>query len=122
MAFLQGVTALLVFQLVGEVTARLFGLPIPGPVLGMILLFASLLLLRRTPEALDVSADHLLTNLSLLFVPAGVGVVLHLQLIRSEWFPIVVTLFASTLAGMAATAWVMQWALGRARGRVAGDD
>ena len=99
---------LLVYQLLGAVMVMLLGIKIPGPVLGMILLFITLLLIRRVPEFLNFTSSNLLTHLSLLFVPAGVGVVTHLQRIGSEWLPIVTTLFVSTLVSMAITAWVMQ--------------
>ena len=108
MNFLSGMALLLVYQLLGTAIAMLLGLQIPGPVLGMILLFLSLLLLRRVPPSLSFTADGLLSHLSLLFIPAGVGVITHLQRISSEWFPIVTTVFVSTLVSMAVTAWVMQ--------------
>lgn len=77
----------------------------------MFLLFITLLMLRKTPQSLDQSSSYLLKHLSLLFIPAGVGVVVHLQRIGSEWFAIVTTLLVSTLLGMAVTAWVMQWTM-----------
>lgn len=108
MNFLNGITVLLVYQLLGAVIVMLFGLKIPGPVLGMIFLFITFLSMRRIPEFLSFTSNNLLMHLSLLFVPAGVGVVTHLQRIGSEWVPIVTTLFVSTLVSMAVTAWVMQ--------------
>ena len=111
MKFLEGMAVLLAFQLIGEFVSRLLDLPLPGPVLGMICLFLFLLLNRRVPEALTKASEPLLANLSLLFVPAGVGVVLHLKRIGSEWFPLVTTLFVSTLVGMAVTALLMSWVM-----------
>lgn len=113
MNFLNGMATLLFFQLLGEVIVMMMGLTIPGPVLGMIFLFIVLLLLRKVPEFLSFTTTNLLTHLSLLFVPAGVGVVTHLKRIGSEWFPIVTTLFLSTLLTMAVTALVMQWVMKR---------
>ncbi|MDO6460014.1 CidA/LrgA family protein [Granulosicoccaceae sp. 1_MG-2023] len=120
MKFLEGMAFLLAFQLVGEVVSRLFHLPVPGPVLGMILLFVFLLLFRKVPVALSSAVEPLLNNLSLLFVPAGAGVILHLKRIGSEWFPLVTSLFLSTLFGMAVTALLMHWVLKwqHRRGRV----
>lgn len=118
MIFLNGIAALLVYQLLGEIITMLLGLKIPGPVLGMILLFGTLLSIRRIPEFLCFSSNQLLAHLSLLFVPAGVGIVTHLQRIGSEWFPIVLTLFVSTLTSMAVTAWVMQWMIRRLPAKV----
>ena len=108
MNFLNGIAVLLVYQLFGTVIVMLLGLNIPGPVLGMIFLFITLLLMRRIPDYLSFTCSNLLSHLSLLFIPAGVGVVTHLQRIGSEWLPIVSTLFISTLVSMAVTAWVMQ--------------
>lgn len=97
-------TLLLVLQLLGEVLAMGLHLPIPGPVIGMALLFGILVLRGETPEGLETTADGLLRNLSLLFVPAGVGVMLHLSLIEREWLPISVSIVAGTVIAIALTA------------------
>lgn len=102
------ITLLLVCQLAGEVLARLLGLPLPGPVVGMVLLFVGLLVKGGLPPALEETAGGLLRHLSLLFVPAGVGVMLHLPLIAAEWLPIAASLIASTVATIAVTALVMR--------------
>jgi holin-like protein len=117
MSFINGIAVLLWYQLFGTVIAMLLNLKIPGAVLGMFLLLLTLLALRKIPAALDVTASNLLKHLSLLFVPAGVGVVVHLQRIGSEWFAIVTTLFISTLVSMAVTAWVMQFTMRRIQRR-----
>jgi holin-like protein len=119
MGFINGMAMLLCFQLLGSVIVLLLGLKIPGAVLGMFLLFITMLLIRKVPDSLDQTASYLLKHLSLLFIPAGVGVVVHLQRIGSEWFAIVTTLFVSTLVGMAVTAWVMQWTMRMMQGREA---
>ncbi|MFZ1386641.1 MAG: CidA/LrgA family protein [Thiolinea sp.] len=108
MAFLNGITLLLIYQLIGELIARWFKLPIPGPVLGMALLFISLILYKRVPEALEVASTALLSHLSLLFIPAGVGLMLYFDAIAKEWLPIIVTLIFSTLISMAVIALCMQ--------------
>ncbi len=105
--FLNGITILLAYQLVGEITSRLLQLPVPGPVIGMILLFLTLLLRGSLEKTLDSAATALLSHLSLLFVPAGVGVVVHLDLIGDEWLPISIALVLSTLITLAATALIM---------------
>ncbi|HRJ52078.1 MAG TPA: CidA/LrgA family protein [Candidatus Thiothrix moscowensis] len=105
--FLNGITILLAYQLVGEITSRLLQLPVPGPVIGMILLFLTLLLRGSLEKTLDSATTALLSHLSLLFVPAGVGVVVHLDLIGDEWLPISIALVLSTLITLAATALIM---------------
>jgi holin-like protein len=109
MNFLNGITLLLAYQLVGEVAVRLLGLPIPGPVLGMIMLFATLLIRGSTPEPLNTASSALLSHLSLLFVPAGVGMMVHFDRIAAEWLPITLALFLSTLITMVATAGIMHF-------------
>ncbi|MFS2010868.1 CidA/LrgA family protein [Azospirillum sp. CT11-132] len=111
-------TLLLLCQLAGELAARLLHLPIPGPVLGMLLLFAGLLLRGGVPAAIQDTAGGLLRHLSLLFVPAGVGVMVHVTRLETEALPIIVALFGSTLFGIAVTAKVMAFLLSRSDPRL----
>ena len=104
---LNAITLLLLFQLIGETIARLGGLPLPGPVIGMALLFLTLTLRGNLPDSLRVTAGGLLQHLSLLFVPAGVGVVLYLSLIADQWAAISVSLLVSTVVTIAVSALVM---------------
>jgi len=105
---LAAITLLLLFQLAGEAIVLFFALPVPGPVIGMGLLFAALAWRGGSPPELRNTAQNLLQHLSLLFVPAGVGVMLHLQRMADEWLPILVSLFASTFITIAVTALVMR--------------
>lgn len=107
MQFLNGITILLVYQLVGEIGVRMLGLPVPGPVVGMLLLLLTLLLRRGMVASLDSASSALLTHLSLLFVPAGVGMMIYMDRIANEWLPITVTLLLSTVITMVVTAVVM---------------
>ncbi|EWY39941.1 murein hydrolase transporter LrgA [Skermanella stibiiresistens SB22] len=91
---------LLACQLAGELIARLLSLPIPGPVLGTILLFLALLARGKVPETMRDVARTLLANLSLLFVPAGVGIIQHLDRLRGEWLGILAAVFGSTVLTM----------------------
>lgn len=106
-SFLTGITILLAYQLVGEITSRLLQLPIPGPVIGMVLLLITLLVRKTLEKTLETASGALLSHLSLLFVPAGVGVVTNLELIGKQWLPITVALVLSTLITLAATALIM---------------
>lgn len=105
---LAGITALLVFQLAGELLVRGLDLPVPGPVAGMVLLLAGLALRGARPRGLDLAADRLLANLSLLFIPAGVGITRYLDLIADEWAAILLALFGATLVTLAVTAAIAQ--------------
>ena len=100
-------TLILVCQLAGELIVVGTGLPLPGPVIGMLLLFGILLVVGNVPDQLARTGDFLLSNLALLFVPAGVGVMVHYQLLKNDWPAISVSLIASTLITIAVTALVM---------------
>ena len=110
---LAGFTWLLVFQCAGEALVWLAGLPIPGPVAGMALLFAALLLRKRAPDAMTAAAGGLGQHLSLLFVPAGVGVMMYVAQVTDEWLPIVAALLVSTVLAIAATALTFAWLVQR---------
>ena len=105
---LAALTVLLVYQLIGEVLVQLLRLPVPGPVVGMLLLFVTLLMRGDAPASLRDTANGLLGHLSLLFVPAGVGVMLHFHRLATEWLPIIVALVASTVITIGVTALVMR--------------
>ena len=107
---IRGVFLLLLCQLVGEVLARTLNLPAPGPVIGLALLAAGLALWSRRHPAPDVdttdvgkAANVLLASLSLLFVPAGVGVVQYFDLLTRYGVALGVALIVSTLATLLAT-------------------
>jgi len=99
---------LLLFQLGGEALRAITHTEVPGPVIGMMLLAAFYILRRREPSpALQHAADGVLGWLGLLFVPAGVGIVANLALLRSAWLPISVALIGSTFITLVTTAWIM---------------
>lgn len=107
MSALVGFSLLLVYQVAGEVLARLFQLTLPGPVIGLILLWPSLAN-AWVREQVETVAVFLLSNLSLLFIPVGVGVILHLDLLSSIWWQIAICLVASTLLGLVATIYLLR--------------
>lgn len=97
---------LLACQLAGEVAVRVAGVPLPGPVVGLVFLLGGLMVVRRVPAALERTAGGLLSHLSLLFVPAGVGIIVHLERIRTDWVPLTAALIGSTALTVAVTALV----------------
>ncbi|MCA8884675.1 MAG: CidA/LrgA family protein [Rhodobacteraceae bacterium] len=94
---------LLLCQLAGEIAARASGLPVPGPVLGMILLTVLLITLPGLADRVRGVAQGLLSHLSLLFVPAGVGVVAHLDKLGPDGPALLAALFISAIAGLSVT-------------------
>ncbi|CAG2136768.1 CidA/LrgA family protein [Cupriavidus numazuensis] len=101
---LQTFAILLVFQSVGEVISYALHLPVPGPVLGMIMLFGWLVFDDRLLPIIQGTTSELLKHLSLLFVPAGVGIMVHANRIEGEWMPILIALVVSTWLAIATTA------------------
>jgi holin-like protein len=109
---IASLSLILLCQLIGEVIVRGLALPMPGPVLG--LLFLLLLLLARDHFALlatgplsgggvENASRVLLANLSLLFVPAGVGVVQKLDLLAEHGIAIIIVLAVSVVVTLLAT-------------------
>lgn len=104
---LQTFAILLTFQSVGELLTYSLHLPVPGPVIGMVLLVAYLLVDKgRVLEIMQGTVSELLRHLTILFVPAGVGVMTQLSRIGQEWLPIVVATVVSTWLAIAAGALV----------------
>ncbi|WP_114968143.1 CidA/LrgA family protein [Rhodoferax ferrireducens] len=99
---LRGLAWLLALQSLGELLARGLSLPFPGPVIGMLLLLLAL----RVPavrEPVAACANFLLSHLSLLFVPVGVGVMTHLGLLGQYGVRILVVVVLSTWLGLGVT-------------------
>lgn len=102
-------------QLVGELVRRVFSLPVPGPVIGMILLAGVLIsigprdTMRKSREDLSDVSGFLIRFMGLLFVPAGVGIISEFQVIEAEWVPIFVGVLGSTVLSLAVTGLVMHW-------------
>ena len=105
---IHALLAILSCQLAGEATVRALGLPLPGPVLGMVLMVLALRLSPRLMALVTPLARGLLANLSLLFVPAGTGIVIYGERIAAEWLPLLVALFLSTFLALAVTALVLK--------------
>ncbi len=104
---LEYLTLILACQLIGEFAVSTANIPFPGPVAGMILLFLFLLIRGEIPEELGNVSGALLNNLSLMFVPAGVGVMVHFELLGADAVPLSIALVVSTLLTIAITAIVM---------------
>jgi holin-like protein len=102
-------SVLLVCQLLGTVIAHAAGWPIPGPVLGLVLLLGFLILHRGPPRAVRETAQGLLRNLGLLFVPAGVGIITQFPVLRKNALAIAVAIPVSTIIALSVTGLLMQF-------------
>jgi len=96
------------FQFAGEMIRAVTGLPVPGPVIGMVLLLIALLAKLPVPAGIHATSRKFLAYLGLLFVPAGAGVVTRLPMIGAHWLPIVIAVVGSTIITMVITAVVMR--------------
>lgn len=104
---LRGLAWLLAMQSLGELLSRGLALPFPGPVIGMLLLLVALQLpVVREPVA--ACANFLLSHLSLLFVPVGVGVMTHLGLLGQHGARMLAVIVLSTWFGLVVTVLVLR--------------
>ena len=115
---LPALALLLISQLVGEVAVQWLHLPLPGPLIGMLLLFATLVIRGGAPDGLRDLAGNLLQNLMLLFIPAVTGVMLHFERVGQEWLPFLAAAVIGTAITMAVTVLTLRLMLKRQKGPV----
>lgn len=105
---LKGLMILCGFYLLGDFLSALFDWPIPGSVMGMLLLFICLMLRGGVSENLRSSSQVLLPYLPLFIVPASVGILNYWPLIQQEGLAILFAIFISVLIGLPVCGWLMQ--------------
>ncbi len=113
---LRSIFVIFFFQLLGEFLKKFFEMRIPGPVIGLILLLVTLIFLKKFKKTalINLKADvintsnYILSYLSLLFVPIGVGVVMHLSYLENNLFRVLIIVFISTILTIAGTAFLME--------------
>jgi holin-like protein len=113
---LKGIFIIFLFQLIGESAQKYFELTVPGPVIGLILLLISFILLKnsknifvnKAKNEIVSTATHISNYLSLLFVPIGVGVVMHLSYLEKNYIEVLGVIFFSTILTIGFTALVME--------------
>ena len=104
---IEYLTLILICELMGEFAVSTANIPFPGPVMGMVLLFIFLVIKGTVPRELTHVSGTLLNNLSLMFVPAGVGIMAHFDLLGTDAWPLLIALVISTLLTVMVTALVM---------------
>ena len=113
---LRAIFIIFFFQLLGEALKKFFEMRIPGPVIGLILLLVVLIFLKKfkTTAIINLKNDventsnYILSYLSLLFVPIGVGVVMHLSYLENNLFKVLFIVFVSTILTISLTAFLME--------------
>ncbi len=109
----RALTILILYQLAGTVLQQGTGLPVPGPVIGLVMALAWFLKFGPPGDDLRQTAQGLLKYLGLLFVPAGVGMVNELGVLKQNALAIIVAIAVSTALGLLVTGASMQWFLSR---------
>ena len=113
---LRSIFVIFFFQLLGEFFKKFFEMRITGPVIGLILLLVTLIFLKKFKKTAIVNlktdvvntSNYILSYLSLLFVPIGVGVVMHLSYLDNNLFRVLIIVFISTILTIAGTAFLME--------------
>ena len=113
---LRSIFVIFFYQLLGEFIKKFFEIRIPGPVIGLILLLVTLIFLKKFKKTAIVNlktdvvntSNYILSYLSLLFVPIGVGVVMHLSYLDNNLFRVLIIVFISTILTIAGTAFLME--------------
>ena len=105
---LNGLLIIVGCYLVGDIISGIGGIPIPGSVIGMGILFFFLLIKGHIPNNVEKVGDGLLNNLGIMFVPAGAGITMYLGLIAEEWDVILIASFCATIATFVTCGWLFQ--------------
>ncbi|MCC2595453.1 CidA/LrgA family protein [Pusillimonas sp. MFBS29] len=114
---LFALTTLFLMQAAGEVLARLTGLPLPGALIGMLLMLAALMVYGRVPAGLRDTCHHMLKHLMLLFIPPVAGIMLYIGPLEREWIPFLLACIAGVGLTVVVTAVTLRWML-----RITGKD
>ena len=104
---LNAITLILFFQVIGEIISRATGLPGPGSVLGMILMLMAFFVKDNLIGVIRPTGGVLLSNLSLLFVPAGVGIMRQGERFMNEGVGIFAVIVLSTIISLIVTAYTI---------------
>lgn len=104
----KGFIVLIGLLLLGNTLSDGLSLPVPGSVIGMLLLFIGLVVMKSVPQDLGKVADGLVAHIGLLFVPAGAGISLYLGMIADNWLVIVLASLSSTVLTLIFTALVFK--------------
>ena len=122
-AMIRGLALLLVFQSLGEVIVKVSRSVVPGPVIGMVLLFTFLVLRKQTPESLGKAADGLLAHLAIFYIPAAVGVMLYARELAEQGLAWALAIVLSTVGAMIVPALLLKhWLGNRADDDKGGDE
>ena len=106
---LNGLFYLLVFLTLGELIHNVFNLPIPGSIIGMVILLCSIISLKKIPESLKQAAASITPLLPLFIIPVSAGLITQRELLSQYGIQLLIILFVSLIPGIAVTALIMNW-------------
>ena len=106
---LKAIVSLFLCLTIGDVINRLTGVPLPGGVIGLVLMLAFLIWRGGPDQPLKETSHFLLRNMTVLFIPASVGLITQLPALKQDAVPIGIAIVVSTVLGMAVTALIMHW-------------
>ena len=109
MSLLNGLIILLLFQYLGELIKNGFNLVLPGPVIGMLLLFFACCLYRDVPPAIATASRHLIQHLVLMFLPAAAGIFFLGPQFTHQFPAIIAAIVIGTVLSLTFNGLVMKW-------------
>jgi putative effector of murein hydrolase LrgA (UPF0299 family) len=113
MNIMNGLLILLLCQCIGEALKAYFKLSLPGPVLGMLILFCGLLVVKQVPESVGRSSQLLISQLGLMFLPASVGLFFLGAQFDDQWPAIIAAVVIGSILSLLFNALVMRWMMNR---------
>lgn len=116
MPVLLAVFSLFFMQIAGETLVRLAALPLPGPLVGMLLMLVALMAYGKVPDGLRRTCQHLLKHLMLLFIPAVAGIIAYFGTLQREWIPFLAACIGGVALTIAVTALTLRWMMRRSKG------
>lgn len=117
MKFLKEIFWIFLFSFIGEGLAFMTPLPVPGSVIGMLLLFGALQIEWIKIEEVEGAGNWLVNNMALFFVPAGIALMTNFNLLQSIWWQVILIVLLSTAFMIVTVGWIVQWAKRRSEKR-----
>lgn len=113
MPLLNGILVLLVFQCLGEAINAYFDLGMPGPVIGMLLLFVGLCIHGAAPTGIARASQTLIPMLAIMFMPAAAGIFFLGPEFADQWLAIATAIVVATVLSLLFNGLLMKWLAGR---------
>ena len=105
---IYGLFIIFLYLTIGNLISSMIDNFVPGSVIGMLLLFASLLLKIVKADKIRPTANTLTQNMSLFFLPTGVGIVTATAILEKYWASILLSSIASTVLVIITVGWIQQ--------------